>query len=47
MKFSFVTLFPKLIDFYFKDSILKIAVEKRLIEYDFYNPRDYTKNKHI
>ena len=46
MKFSFVTLFPNLIDFYFKDSILKRAVEKKLISYDFYNPRDYTTNKH-
>jgi len=46
MKFSFVTLFPNLIEPYFKDSILKKAVEKKLIEYRFYNPRDYTKNKH-
>ena len=46
MKFSFVTLFPGLIDFYFKDSILKIALEKNFFEYDFFNPRDYTKNKH-
>ena len=46
MKFSFVTLFPNLIDFYFKDSILKRAVEKGLISYDFFNPRDYTTNKH-
>ena len=46
MKFSFVTLFPNLIDFYFKDSILKKAVDKELIKYDFYNPRDYTTNKH-
>jgi len=46
MKFSFVTLFPNLIEPYFQDSILKKAVEKNLIEYKFYNPRDYTKNKH-
>ena len=46
MKFSFITLFPNLIDFYFKDSILKIAIEKKLIDYDFFNPRDYTTNKH-
>lgn len=46
MKFSFVTLFPDLIEPYFKDSILKKAVEKNLINYTFYNPRDYTTNKH-
>jgi len=46
MNFSFVTLFPNLIDFYFKDSILKRAVEKNIISYTFFNPRDYTKNKH-
>ncbi|MEA3354558.1 MAG: tRNA (guanosine(37)-N1)-methyltransferase TrmD [Campylobacterota bacterium] len=46
MKFSFVTLFPKLIEPYFQDSILKKACEKKLISYEFYNPRDYTANKH-
>ncbi|MCK5110687.1 MAG: tRNA (guanosine(37)-N1)-methyltransferase TrmD [Arcobacteraceae bacterium] len=46
MNFTFITLFPNLIDFYFKDSILKIAVEKQLISYDFFNPRDFTTNKH-
>ena len=46
MNFTFVTLFPNLIDFYFQDSILKKAVENRFINYEFYNPRDFTKNKH-
>jgi len=46
MKFTFVTLFPNLIEPYFHDSILKKAVDKNLINYSFYNPRDYTKNKH-
>ena len=46
MNFSFITLFPNLIDFYFKDSILKIAVEKDLIKYNFFNPRDFSTNKH-
>jgi len=45
MHFSFVTLFPNLIDFYFKDSILKRAVNNKLIKYTFYNPRDYSNNK--
>lgn len=47
MKFTFVTLFPNLIDFYFKDSILKIASEKKLISFNYYNPREFTKNKHL
>jgi len=46
MKFSFITLFPNLIEPYFQDSILKKAVDKNLIEYKFYNPRDWTTNKH-
>ncbi|WP_419770634.1 MAG: tRNA (guanosine(37)-N1)-methyltransferase TrmD [Candidatus Marinarcus sp.] len=47
MKFTFVTLFPNLIEFYFQDSILKRAVESGFVEYEFYNPRDYTQNKHL
>lgn len=46
MKFTYVTLFPNLIKPYFYDSILKRAVDSNLLEYEFYNPRDYTKNKH-
>ncbi len=46
MKFTFVTLFPSLINCYFKDSILKNAIDKLLIKIDFLNPRDYTKNRH-
>ncbi|WP_419766460.1 MAG: tRNA (guanosine(37)-N1)-methyltransferase TrmD [Arcobacter sp.] len=46
MKFTFVTLFPNLIEPYFYDSILKRAVEANFISYEFYNPRDYTENKH-
>lgn len=46
MKFTFVTLFPNLIEPYFQDSILKRAVDSNFINYEFYNPRDYTTNKH-
>ena len=46
MRFSYVTLFENLISPYFEDSILKIAREKNIINIDFYNPRDYTTNKH-
>src|SRR5574344_2660803 len=46
LKFTFVTLFPNLIEPYLKDSILSRAVESNFISYEFYNPRDFTKNKH-
>lgn len=46
MKFTFVTLFPNLIEPYFQDSILKRAVDSNFISYEFYNPRDFTTNKH-
>lgn len=46
MKFTFVTLFPNLIEFYFQESILKRAIDSGFINYEFYDPRDYTDNKH-
>ena len=46
MNFSFVTLFPNLINFYFEDSILKKSKDKNILSFEYYNPRDYTKNKH-
>lgn len=47
MKFTFVTLFPNLVEPYFQDSILKRAIDSKFINYEFYNPRDYTNNKHL
>ena len=47
MKYTFVTLFPHLIEGYFKDSILKRAIERNLLEINYLNPRDYSKNKHF
>jgi tRNA (guanine37-N1)-methyltransferase len=46
MTFSFVTLFPNLIKPYFEDSILKRAIDKNIFNIDFFNPRDFTTNKH-
>ena len=46
MKFSFVTLFPELVKGYFTESILKRAIEDEKISIDFYNPRDFTTDKH-
>ena len=47
MRFGFVTLFPELIAPYFEASILGRAKRSGLIETDYYNPRDYTTNKHL
>ncbi len=46
MRFSFVTLFPNIIEGYFSDSILKRAIDDKKISIDFYNPRDLTTDKH-
>ncbi len=46
MHFSFVTLFPGIVEGYFSDSILKRAIEDKKISIDFYNPRDFTLDKH-
>ncbi|CZE46989.1 tRNA (guanosine(37)-N1)-methyltransferase TrmD [Campylobacter geochelonis] len=46
MKFSFITLFENLVKPYFKDSILKRAVDAELIKVKFVNPRDFSKDKH-
>ena len=47
MKFTFVTLFPQIIEGYFSDSILSRAIESKFMSVDFFNPRDYTNNKHM
>jgi len=45
MRFTFVTLFPQLIEGYFAGSILGRACEEGRIRIDYRNPRDYTKDK--
>ena len=46
MKFNFITLFPNLVSPYFSDSILGKATQKGIIEINYINPRNYTKQKH-
>lgn len=46
MRFTYVTLFEGLIASYFEDSILKRAIAKGLLNVEFFNPREYTNNKH-
>ncbi len=46
MKFTFLTIFPNLIECYFQDSILKRAIDGGLIEVDFINPREFSNSRH-
>ena len=46
MKFTFVTIFPEIVEGYFSASILNRAIKSNLIEIDFKNPRDYTNNRY-
>ncbi len=45
-RFDIITIFPKILDSYFKESILKRAQEKRLIQIAAHNLRDFTKERH-
>ncbi len=47
MTYTFVTLFSNLIEGYFKDSILKRAIDKEIISIKYLNPREYSTNKHF
>ena len=44
--FHIITLFPHAFDSYLGESILKRAIEDKKITVQFYNPRDYVRNKH-
>jgi len=46
MRFDIITIFPKIFDSYFSESILARARENKLIEIDVHNLRDYTNDKH-
>ena len=46
MRFSFITLFPSIIEGYFSDSILKRAIESNKLSIEFINPRDFSTNRH-
>lgn len=45
MYFHIITLFPNSLDSYIDASIIKRAITDKKIKVDFYNPRDFTKNK--
>ena len=46
MNFHIVTLFPDSFDSYINDSIIGRAIKDKKIKVSFYNPRDFTKDKH-
>ena len=46
MRFDILTLFPEMIEGMIKDSILKRAIEKGIIEVNIINFRDFSTNKH-
>lgn len=46
MRFTYVTLFPQLIEGYLQDSILKRAQNNGLFSYDFCDPREFAVSRH-
>ena len=46
MNFHIITIFPKIFDSYFGESIIKRACEKKLVDIKIHNLRDYTNDKH-
>jgi tRNA (guanine37-N1)-methyltransferase len=46
MKFDVVTIFPKIFNSYFSESIIKRAQEKKLVGIKIHNLRDFTSDKH-
>jgi len=46
MVFHIITIFPEMFDSYLSESILARAQKGKKIKIKFYNPRDFTKDKH-
>lgn len=46
MRFTFITLFQNIVEGYFKDSILKRAIDKDILQIKYIDPRDYSLSKH-
>ena len=46
MRFDIITIFPKILDSYFNESLLKKAQDKGLLEIKLHNLRDFTRDKH-
>ncbi len=46
MKIDILTLFPNMFDGFISESIIKRAIDKKLVEINIYNIRDYSKDPH-
>ena len=46
MRFDVLTLFPEMFQGYLSQSLLRLAVERGLVEADLHNIRDWTRDKH-
>src|SRR5947207_8037273 len=46
MRFDVLTLFPDLFQGYFEQSILKLALDRQLVEIHLWNIRDWAAGKH-
>jgi tRNA (guanine37-N1)-methyltransferase len=46
MTFHIISLFPESMDSYINSSVIGRAIKDKKISIKFYNPRDYTKDKH-
>jgi tRNA (guanine37-N1)-methyltransferase len=46
MKYSIITIFPEIFEAYLDKGMIKKALQKRLIEVQVHNLRDYTGNRH-
>jgi len=46
LHYHIISLFPDAVDSYTKESIIKRAIEDKIIKVSFYNPRDYADNVH-
>ena len=46
MKIDILTLFPSMFDGFINESIIKRAIEKKVIEINIHNIRDYSKDPH-
>ena len=46
MRFDIITIFPEIFDSYFKESLIKRAIKRRLIKIQVHNLRKWTKDRH-
>lgn len=46
MRFDIITIFPSLFDFYLKESLIKKACQKKILEINIHNLRDYSNDPH-